>query len=135
MGTARRGSRSPSAVRSVALLLAALVVSHWALDAASHRPDAAVAGRPGRRPGVVELGPADARRRGSTLFGLAVWLYAARAQARPELLADGRDGCCSSTSRTVFGPRRRGVTAIGASGVVAVPLLWWWAARAGADAT
>ena len=118
----------------VALLLAALVVSHWALDAASHRPD-----MPLWPDGpVVGLGlwnsvPLTLAVE-LALFGLAVWLY-----ARGRRL--GRSFWLMAATlllvyvANVFGPPPPSVTAIGASGVVAVPLLWWWGNRAGADAT
>jgi hypothetical protein len=60
----------------VGLLLAALVLSHWALDFASHRPDMPLA--PGESPrlglGLWNSVPATVIVEG-TLFAACVWLY------------------------------------------------------------
>lgn len=109
-----------------ALLLVPLAVSHWILDAASHRPDIPVLPVGGPLVGLglwnslpwtlaVELG----------LFAIAVWFYARGRRPRPGFWI------LASTLVLVFlvnlfGPPPPSVTAIAVSMIVVVPLLWWW---------
>ncbi len=117
-----------------ALLLGALVVSHWLLDAASHRPDVPVLPRGGPLVGlglwnsrpltlVVELG----------LFAAGVWLY-----ARGRRMSRGFWVLVAVLVvvyfANVFGPPPPGVTAIAVPMVVVVPLLWWWGNKVAAVA-
>lgn len=121
------------------LLLAALAVSHFALDWVSHRPD-------------LPLWPGDSTLHGLglwnslpatlvvelSLFAAGVWLYARRAARRGPILA------LAATLFVVhlgnlFGPPPPSTTAVTISALLLIPLLWWWgnrvdrAARGGAD--
>ena len=115
-----------------ALLLAPLVISHWLLDAASHRPDVPVlpAGGPfvglrlwDSRPWtlLVEGGLfatavglfARGRRVGLSYWALVAFLAAAYAAA-------------------VFGPPPPSPQAIGLSMIPVGPLVWWWGNKAAA---
>lgn len=122
---ARRGSRRG------AWLLALLAVSHWVLDAVSHRPDLPLVPWGTTRVGlglwnslsgtlVVEL----------ALFAAGVLLFATRSQARPGTgrvaLAGLVLGLVALYVGNLFGPPPPGVTAVAVVGILAVPLLWVW---------
>jgi membrane-bound metal-dependent hydrolase YbcI (DUF457 family) len=120
----RTRGRSPR----VAALVAALVVSHWVLDAASHRPDMPLyPGGPCVGLGMwnslpltlaVELG----------LFAAGIWAY-----ARGRRMGWGFGSLCGTLAvvylANVFGPPPPSVIAVAISGIVAMPLLWWWGNR------
>ena len=111
-----------------AALLAGLVVSHWLLDAASHRADMPL------YPGGPRVGLGLWNHRGLTLavelglFAAGLLLY-----ARGRRLGRGYWALAGVLAviylANVFGPPPPSVTAIALSGVVAMPLLWWWGNR------
>jgi hypothetical protein len=123
-----RGSRA-------AFLLAPLAVSHWVLDAISHRPDVPIA--PGRGT-VIGLGlweslPATlAVELG--LFGAAVAFFAHGRRMRASFWALA-GFLVVAYAAAVFGPPPPSVTALGLSMLPVVPLLWWWGNRAGSPTT
>lgn len=112
-----------------ALLVAALAVSHFALDWLSHRPD-------------LPLWPGD-----PTLHGLGLWnslsatlavelplfaagvaLYARRAARRGPVLALAATLCVVHLGN-LFGPPPPSTTAVTFSALLLIPLLWWWGNR------
>jgi membrane-bound metal-dependent hydrolase YbcI (DUF457 family) len=117
-----------------ALLVAALVASHWLLDAASHRPD-------------VPLWPGSDRVVGLGLWYSRPWTLAVELglfAAGVAVYARGRDvgrgfWILAATLvlvylGNVFGPPPPSVAAMALSMVVVVPLLWWWGNRVAAAA-
>lgn len=120
----RAGSRRAGVVAGL------LVVSHWLLDFASHRPDVPL--MPGAGP-KVGLGlwwsiPATLLVEGA-LFAAAVAFY-----TRGRRVGWGFRLLVATLVAiylaNVFGPPPPGLTAVAISGIVAVPLFWFWANRA-----
>jgi hypothetical protein len=111
-----------------AALAAALVVSHWVLDAASHRPDMPV------YPGGPVVGLGLWNHRALTL-AVELGLFAAGllAYARGRRVGWGFWALAGVLMTVylanVFGPPPPSVTAIAVSGIVAIPLVWWWGNR------
>lgn len=68
--------------RTTALVIAALVLSHWVLDVVSHRPDMPIAPGDGLRVGLGLWNyPVAAVTVELALFGGGVWLYVSRTRA------------------------------------------------------
>jgi hypothetical protein len=119
-----RGAGGPAAG-----LVAALAVSHWVLDAASHRADMPLLPGGGPRFGlglwnslaltlVVE----------SALFAAGLWVYARGRRLPPGFWALSAVLALVYLAN-LFGPPPPSVTAIALSGVLAMPLVWWWGNR------
>ena len=115
-----------------AVLAGMLVVSHWLLDAASHRPDVP----------VLPSGPfvglglwhsvAGTLIVESLMFGAAVLVYArGRRFTRGFWILVGV--LVLLYLAAAFGPPPPNVTAIATSGIVLVPVLWWAGNRVGAE--
>jgi hypothetical protein len=118
----RTGARAP------ALLAGAAVVSHWVLDAASHRPDMPIGlGGPKVGLGLWNSVAATAIVEGA-LFALALAYYARRR-------APGRGFWILIAILTALyvanlaGPPPPSVTAVAVSALLLAPLLWWWGNR------
>jgi len=118
-----------------AFLLLPLAVSHWVLDAASHRPDVPVLPVGGPLVGLglwnslpltlaVELG----------LFGAGLWFYARGRPLRAGFWLLSLVLVLTYLAN-VFGPPPPRVDAVAVSMIVIVPILWWWGNRVGARAT
>ena len=115
-----------------AVLAGLLVVSHWVLDAASHRPDVPIL------PSGPFVGLGLWRSVGATLlveslmFAAAVLVYAhGRRVTRGFWILVGV--LVLLYVAATFGPPPPNVTAIALSGIVLVPLLWWAGNRVGAE--
>lgn len=123
--------RARGGSRRGASLLAALAVSHWLLDAVSHRPDLPLTPWGAARVGLglwnslpgtlaVEL----------ALFAAGVWVYVRR--SRPRAGAGRRAvtglalGLLLIHAGNMFGPPPPGIAAVGVMALLAVPLLWLW---------
>ncbi len=112
-----------------AFLLAALVASHWVLDAVSHRPDMPLL--PGSGP-LVGLGLWYSRpwtlvvELGLFAAGIAVYTKGRGASRSFWVLAAT---LVLVYLANVFGPPPPSVAAMALSMVVVVPLLWWWGNR------
>lgn len=117
-----------------AIILAALVVSHWVLDVASHRPDMPVyPGGPRFGLGLWYSIPATIAVEGS-MFSIAVWMYARATRARDKI---GRWALVALVALlavayvgNILGGPPPSVTAIwiaGLAGAVLIIGLAWWA--------
>src|SRR5262245_43075827 len=111
--------------------LALLAVSHWVLDAASHRPDMPLVPWGGPKLG---LGLWDSLH--STVLGAAALFLLALAsfvRGRSARLGLGFWSLVATLvivyAMNLFGPPPPNTNAIALSMVVVVPLLWWWANR------
>lgn len=120
-----------------AATLAALAVSHWLLDFASHRPDLPILPGDGPRYGLGLWGslPATLAVEGA-LYGCGVWLYAASTRARDRAGKYGFAGLAGLLAAlylgNLFGPPPPSVEAVGAVsllGVVGIWLLASWVDR------
>lgn len=115
-----------------ALVLGLLVVSHWVLDVASHRPDMPVTPW-----GPLRLGlglwyslPATVLVEGA-LFAAGVWLYVSATRGRDRI---GRNGLAALVAFLVvlyagnlLGPPPPSVEAIGWAGILGAAILVAWA--------
>jgi hypothetical protein len=116
-----------------ALLLFALVVSHWVLDFVSHRSDMPVLlGGPFVGLGLWNSVAATLVVEG-LLFTGAVFLYARTRRPRRGFYALTALLAAIYVAN-LFGPPPPSVTAIAVSMIVVVPILWWWGNRASASA-
>jgi len=122
---ARRGSRRG------AWLIGLLAVSHWVLDAVSHRPDLPLVpwgttrvglGLWNSLSGTLIVEPA--------LLAVGVGLFATRPQARPGAgrvaLAGLVLALVALYLANIFGPPPPGIAAVAVVGLLAIPLLWVW---------
>ena len=117
-----------------ALLVAALVVSHWVLDAASHRPDLPLMPGGAARFGMGLWHSVAATMAVETLmFAAGVAIYVGATRARDNL---GRYGLVLIVmfllvgyASAILGPPPPSVTAVVGPAAVLGPLLWLWAAR------
>jgi hypothetical protein len=116
--------------RRAALWIAPLAVSHWLLDALSHRPDMPLLPRAGPLVGlglwnsitgtlVVE----------GALFATAVWLFA-RGRRLGAAFWSLIAFLVLVYVANLFGPPPPSARAIGLSMLPVTPALWWWANRA-----
>lgn len=112
-----------------ALLMFALVVSHWVLDFVSHRNDMPVFfGGPFVGLGLWNSVPSTVVVEG-LLFSGAVALYLK--SRRPGRGFDALVALLVAVYVAyLFGPPPPSVTAIALSAIVVVPILWWWGNRA-----
>lgn len=112
-----------------ALLLFALVVSHWVLDVVSHRKDMPVLlGGPFVGLGLWNSVLATVVVEGLLFIG-AVFLYAK--SRRPGFGFYGLAALLVAIYlANILGPPPPSVTAIALSGTLVVPILWWWGNRA-----
>ncbi len=112
-------------------MVALLALSHWLLDAASHRPDMPIVpwGGPKVGLGLWNSLPLTIAVE-STLF-LAALAYYVRGRAAS--LGIGFWSLIAALAvvyaSNLFGPPPPSVNAIALSMVVVVPLLWWWGER------
>jgi membrane-bound metal-dependent hydrolase YbcI (DUF457 family) len=115
--------------KAMAALVALLAVSHWLLDAASHRPDMPLVpwGGPKVGLGLWNSLPLTIVVEGA-LFGGALVAYLRGRRAGPgfwSLIAT----LAIVYAMNLFGPPPPGVNAIALSMVAVVPLVWLWANR------
>lgn len=116
--------------RRAGAVAAALVVSHWLLDFASHRPDLPLA--PGVLP-LLGLGLwnsllATVLVEGA-LFAAAVAFYVHGRRAGPGFWVLGGT-LLALYAANLLGPPPPGMGAVALAGLLAVPLFWFWGNRA-----
>ena len=111
-----------------AVLAGAAVLSHWALDFASHRPDMPI-GLDGPKVGLGLWNslPATVAVE-AALFAAAIAYYVRRrAVTKGFWILIGT--LAALFAANLAGPPPPSVTAVVVSAVLLVPLLWWWANR------
>ena len=111
-----------------AVLAGAAVLSHWALDVVSHRPDVPI-GLDGPKVGLGLWNslPATVAVE-AALFGAAIAYYVRRrAVTKGFWILIGT--LAALFAANLAGPPPPSVNAVVVSAVLLVPLLWWWANR------
>jgi membrane-bound metal-dependent hydrolase YbcI (DUF457 family) len=121
--------------RAGALWLVALVLSHWGLDAISHRPDVPLwPGGPQVGLGLWSSVPATLVVEGA-VFGVGAWLYASVTRARDRIgnyaLAAFVGLLAAIYVASVFGPPPPSVTVLAVSGLLGWLFVAWayWIGR------
>lgn len=115
-----------------AVFTAALAVSHWFLDFATHRPDMPLVPWGGPRLGLGLWNSVPLTVLIESALYVSAVLFYARGRQVPKGFWALVGVLAFAYAGNVVGPPPPGVTAVALSMVLLVPIVWWWGNRVGA---